>query len=211
MDLSVLSDGSSRGRLLVGLATELERKSLAEVSVVNIVAAAHVSKRTFYEHFPDRDQCFLALYKLLGERIIEVTGAAASGAGEDVPFSSRVRSAFQAYMSELLQHPKLSMALYMGILGAGEQGLMLRQRVNEQFANVILCALQKKKNWLAPNATTDRYAMLGAIAGANELILYAMQQGSPEALANVAPAIEALVSGAVKQAASKLSSKKSLS
>ena len=202
MQLDFLSDGTHQGRLLLSLATELQAKSLAEISVMDIVRSAHTSKRTFYEHFPDRDGCFIKLYAEMSKRVIGVMRAAASEAGEKVSFRSRVRHAYRAYLLEMLRYPKLAQRLYIDILSVGAVGLQLRRDVNAQFANIILCALQKK-DWLSPETEVDRNAMLAAVAGINELILYGIEDGDVDELVGIAPAIEAVIEGTVRDIASR--------
>ena len=202
MELTVLADGTHRGRFLLGLATELGTKPLADISVVDIVRAAHASKRTFYEYFADRDGCFIELYAEVSKRMIELVRAGANEAGEKVSFKVRVSNAYRVYLAEMLRHPRLAQRLYIDILGVGPAGLQLRRDVNEQFANIILCALHKKKDWLGPGAEVDRNAMLAAVSGINELILYAIADGAPGKLAGIAPAIEAVIGGAVRRMAS---------
>ncbi|RYZ78820.1 MAG: TetR/AcrR family transcriptional regulator, partial [Moraxellaceae bacterium] len=61
-----------RNRLINGLAhvLEHEHKTLASITIADIVAASKVSKRTFYENFNSKEQCFLALYEQNSYRIL---------------------------------------------------------------------------------------------------------------------------------------------
>src|SRR6185503_15316570 len=49
-----------RSRLVQGMAIALTEKGYADISVADIVQHARVSKRTFYEHFADKEACYLA-------------------------------------------------------------------------------------------------------------------------------------------------------
>ena len=51
-----------RARLTGGLAAAIAEKGYAAVTIADVVRHARVSKRTFYEHFADKEACFLALY-----------------------------------------------------------------------------------------------------------------------------------------------------
>ena len=61
MTLSVVDN---RARLLAGLSEALRERSYGEVTVADVVRHAHTSKRTFYEHFADKHDCFVALLTL---------------------------------------------------------------------------------------------------------------------------------------------------
>src|SRR3954465_9903368 len=51
---------SQRGRMLGAMADAVARKTYAGTTVADGVAGAGVSRKTFYEHFRDKEECFLA-------------------------------------------------------------------------------------------------------------------------------------------------------
>jgi AcrR family transcriptional regulator len=53
---------SQRGRLICAVADCVAAKGYAATSVADVIALAGVSRRTFYEHFTDKEACFLASY-----------------------------------------------------------------------------------------------------------------------------------------------------
>src|SRR5687767_6279952 len=53
---------SQRGRLLVAMSDVVGEKGYAAATVADVLAKAGVSRRTFYEHFADKEACFLAAY-----------------------------------------------------------------------------------------------------------------------------------------------------
>src|SRR6266446_10360689 len=59
-----LVEASQRQRLLHGVTVTVAEKGFGTVTVAEITARAGVSKRTFYEHFPDKLACFLAAHEL---------------------------------------------------------------------------------------------------------------------------------------------------
>ena len=61
-----------RARLTAGLATAIAEKGYAAVTIADVVRVARVSKRTFYEHFPDKEACFLALYAETSDELLEL-------------------------------------------------------------------------------------------------------------------------------------------
>ena len=62
---------SHRARLTGGLAAAIEEKGYAAVTIADVVARARVSKRTFYEHFADKEACFLALYSETSDELLK--------------------------------------------------------------------------------------------------------------------------------------------
>ena len=53
---------SQRGRLLAAMAEVVAPKGYGAVAVRDVIARAGVSRKTFYEHFDNKEECFLAAY-----------------------------------------------------------------------------------------------------------------------------------------------------
>ena len=53
---------SQRGRLLDAMAEAVAEHGYGATTIAHVVSRAGVSRKTFYEHFTDKEQCFLALY-----------------------------------------------------------------------------------------------------------------------------------------------------
>lgn len=64
-------ESSQRRRLLDAMIVTAARYGLGGASVDRVVRGAGMSRATFYEHFADRDDCFLAAHRLLAEAIEE--------------------------------------------------------------------------------------------------------------------------------------------
>ena len=64
---------NQRERLIAGLAEAVAENGYASTTIAHITRHAAVSRRTFYEHFNSKDECFVAAYDTvmaeLSERI----------------------------------------------------------------------------------------------------------------------------------------------
>lgn len=60
---------NQRERLLEGMVAAVARHGYPDATIAHAIAEAHVSRSTFYEHFPDKETCFLAAYAELAERM----------------------------------------------------------------------------------------------------------------------------------------------
>jgi len=63
-------------RLMDGLAASIREKGLAQTQVSDIVRHAHASRRTFYNHFEDKEACFVELMKGLADAFLEAVDRA---------------------------------------------------------------------------------------------------------------------------------------
>src|SRR5262245_57415806 len=53
---------SQRGRLIDAMAQAVAEHGYGATTVARVVSRAGVSRKTFYEHFSDKEDCLLALY-----------------------------------------------------------------------------------------------------------------------------------------------------
>ena len=67
---------SQRTRLLEAVGRTVAEKGYAAATIDDIVRGAGVSKKTFYEHFQDKLDCFLAAYETASDELYEHVRAA---------------------------------------------------------------------------------------------------------------------------------------
>jgi AcrR family transcriptional regulator len=70
---------AQRERVLDGMVEAVAHAGYGGASVARVIAAAGVSRATFYEHFSDRDDCFLAAYS----RAAQCCAARLAGSGAE--------------------------------------------------------------------------------------------------------------------------------
>jgi AcrR family transcriptional regulator len=70
---------SQRGRMLSAIAEAVAEKGYAATTVADVVGRAGVSRKTFYEHFADKEECFLASYDEGAKAIFAAMAGAADG------------------------------------------------------------------------------------------------------------------------------------
>ena len=97
--------GSQRQRLLVAITQLVAHEGYERTKIADIATAAGVSRPTFYEHFADKQECFLVAYGQSAERLSgEVTEAVSTGdpaaalesaLGAVVRFAERESDAFR--------------------------------------------------------------------------------------------------------------------
>lgn len=107
---------SQRGRLLSAFVTLAAERGYDSVTIIDIVSLAGTSKRTFYEHFEDKEDCLLqafdTLSNLLISRIVEEAGPV-----ED-PIE-RIRIGMRAYIDALAELPEFTRLFLSESMSAG--------------------------------------------------------------------------------------------
>src|SRR3954470_22993998 len=62
---------SQRERMLLSMAEAASVKGYAKTTVADVIKRARVSRETFYEHFSDKEDCFLAAYDEAVNHVLE--------------------------------------------------------------------------------------------------------------------------------------------
>jgi AcrR family transcriptional regulator len=179
-----------RLRLVGAMAALLAERGYSTVTIADIARQARVSKRTFYEHFPDKDACFIACYETLSDMVLRAIVEAMSG---ELPWSRRLRASTKAYLATLESQPALTRTLMMDIYAAGPRALQVRRQVLRRFADNLRRVVDqgRKENPKLPRLSQ---AMATAIIGGiNELVLVAVEEGRAHRLTELSGTAEALL------------------
>jgi AcrR family transcriptional regulator len=70
---------SQRGRLICAITDAVAERGYTATTVADVTERAGVSRKTFYEHFQDKEDCFLAAYDTGAKAIFEAMADAGSG------------------------------------------------------------------------------------------------------------------------------------
>jgi AcrR family transcriptional regulator len=96
---------NQRERLIAGLAEAVAENGYAATTIAHITTHAAVSRRTFYEHFQSKDECFLAAYDVV---IAELQGRLAAGYESAEEWPQKIRGGIAALLEFLASEPNLA-------------------------------------------------------------------------------------------------------
>jgi AcrR family transcriptional regulator len=115
-----------RLRILSAMGEVASDRGAGAVTVAHVVARAGVSRRTFYDLFEDREECFLAAFEeALAQASVTVLGAY-GGPGS---WRERVRGALWAVLVFFDTHPAAARLCVVQALAGGPRVLEYRQQV----------------------------------------------------------------------------------
>lgn len=128
---------SQRRRMLDALTETVAEQGFSALTVSAVVSRAGVSRKTFYEHWRDRDECFLAAYDdglalLRADMHNASTAAVAAGAG----LVDQLRASVRSYLTFLSGRPALARTFVLEVLAAGPAALERRAAAYVEFADV---------------------------------------------------------------------------
>lgn len=131
---------AQRARMLGAAALVLGEVGYSGMSVARVTSRAGVSRRTFYEQFGDREDCFLALFDEALARASEVARdavAAAVTAEQSDRWCERVRAGLFALLALVEDDPAIGSLLIVDALGGGPRVLERRARALEGVKGVV--------------------------------------------------------------------------
>jgi AcrR family transcriptional regulator/DNA-binding MarR family transcriptional regulator len=114
-----------RARMLMAAVEVVGERGYGGMSVARITGRAGVSRRTFYDLFEDREDCFLAVFEEALARASLLATEAASG---EQGWRERVRAGLTALLGFVGDEPVQGSLLVKDVLGAGPKVLKARAR-----------------------------------------------------------------------------------
>jgi AcrR family transcriptional regulator len=152
-----------RARLVAAMTEVAAEVGLANASVAQVIARAGVSRRTFYELYDDREECFLdALDAAIAQVSERVVSAYASGAS----WRDRIGGGLIALLIFLEENPDAGRILIVESLGAGPRSL---ERRNNVLARVI-AAMDDGRGKAKPDMGPPPMTAEGTIGGVLSLL-----------------------------------------
>lgn len=103
-------------RLIAGLAEAVAENGYAGTTIAHITRQAAVSRRTFYEHFNSKDECFVAAYEAVMAELDQRVGEAFA---EEDEWPQAVKAGIGAMLGFLTEEPHLARLSMVEALVAG--------------------------------------------------------------------------------------------
>ena len=165
---------SQRQRMLDAMAETVAAKGYGATTVGDVVAGAGVSRKTFYEHFRDKEDCFLAAF----DSGVNALLAAIAAAESDGPTRmGLVRARMRAYLETLAARPAFARTFLIEVFAAGPRALERRRRVHERFEQ-FLRGLHDEAQREFPGLRPVHDAVWVAAVGAlNEVVTQHVSEG----------------------------------
>jgi AcrR family transcriptional regulator len=127
-----------RARLHGATIEAVAARGYPAVTVSELAALAGVSRRTFYERFPDREACFLASYDVIVSRAARQTREAWTG--EDGG-AGDVERAFASLAGQIASEPKAARLAVLEIPAAGRAGRERAERTRAALERALARSL----------------------------------------------------------------------
>lgn len=165
---------SHRDRLIAGLAQSIRERGYRATKITDVVALARTSRRSFYEQFDDRDDCFLALVDTLGDVLVTTVSEAVD---PSAPWEQQVDQALGAYLDAIAAEPELTISFHREMPALGERGAAAQRAGIESFAELLMRLAGSESMQREGVEPVSRAKAVMLVGGMRELIAHAVESG----------------------------------
>ncbi len=155
---------SQRARTLEAMLRVVAEKGYADTRIADVISEAGISRKTYYELFDDKEDCFLAAYEQAAEQFLQAATSGFELGGDDVPWMDRIREAFSAFLSAMVNDPPAARVWTVEVLAAGPRSLEHRDTAIRKLTKFIDAGRAETKTEI------PEIASLAIIGGINELL-----------------------------------------
>jgi AcrR family transcriptional regulator len=177
---------SQRARLLEAVGRAVAEKGYAAATIDDIVRGAGVSKKTFYEHFRDKLDCFLAAYEAASDELLGRLREAQSG---PEGWLERTRAGIAAYLRWLAAEPALARVFLIEVAAAGPVAAERRERIRDRYAEVLRDLQDDARAEIPALPRLPAEVFHALVAAVDELVVRRIRESGATALPELEPVL----------------------
>lgn len=166
---------SFRERLLDGLAGSIRERGYHDTTIADIVRNARTSRRTFYDEFPSKEACFLALLRATNDQVARCIAAAVD---PSAPLRTQVRQAIESYLDSLAGRPALTLSWIRELPALGTPARDLQRDTMETLVELIMGLSDTPELRAAGVRPVSRQLAILLLGGLRELVAVTVEDGA---------------------------------
>jgi AcrR family transcriptional regulator len=164
-----------RQRLLAGMAAAIRECGFRDSTVADVVRHARTSRRTFYEYFPGKQACFIALLQEANRAMVRQIAAAVD---RRAPWDTQVRQAIEAWIAVAQSDLPLTLSWIRDLPSLGADARYLQRESQEAFIVLIEDLADTPELRAAGVAPPPRQLLIVLLGGLRELIATTVEDGA---------------------------------
>jgi AcrR family transcriptional regulator len=177
---------SQRARLLEAVGRVVAQRGYGGATIDEIVRRAGVSKMTFYEHFRDKEVCFVEAYGVASEELLERVKAAYS---RPDGWLERTRAGIRAYLRWLAGDPALARAFLIEVAAAGPRAAACREDLRDRYAELIRGLQEEARSEMPTLPRLPDEIFHALVAAVDDLVVRRIRDAGAENLPELEPII----------------------
>jgi AcrR family transcriptional regulator len=171
---------NQRERMLLAVAEAVAEQGFVTTTVADIIARARLSRRTFYEHFADKEECFLAAYDTVVEQLLAAVGQAYEQADG---WPQKVHDGLETFLAYLAAEPAFARMCIVEVVAAGPEARSRRDAAMRVFVDFLEPGrTEAPKGIVVPALAADI-----VVGGIYEIIYSRLQRNAADELVEMLP------------------------
>lgn len=181
---SDLVSAVQRERLIAAMLRAASELGYRGTNVQDVIERAGVSRPTFYEHFANKEDCFLAAFDTTVTRLRELVATATEKGGDS--WHDRLRFGLEALLHFVATEPEAARTVIVEARAASADAVMRRDELLDHFAGCI--DIQVREHFpAAPSCSAITAA--GVVGGCEALLYSRLNKGELDDLDSLLPAM----------------------
>jgi AcrR family transcriptional regulator len=169
---------SPRGRMLEAIAQAVALKGYAATTVGDVISRAGVSRKTFYEQFADKEDCFFAACTYVADTLYDTVARAIETAPTP---EKRLELLVCSYLRALRASPRGAIAFIIEARAATPKIREHHRQILERFAELV----RHPDAPVAEPADTDHLFLLAGVIVVEDIAAREIAEGRAEQLAEL--------------------------
>src|SRR4051794_39644292 len=178
---------SQRTRMLSAMASAVAEKGYSRTAVADVIDRAGVSRETFYEHFADKEACFLAAYDEGVDLLLEAIDEAVRDSAPD--WLAAAEAGARCYLDNLAANPDFARTFLIAVLAAGHTAPPRRAAGHRRFADQLEALNRAARRDLPDLPAPPEHAYLACVGAVNELVVGHLLAHGADTLPQLADAV----------------------
>jgi AcrR family transcriptional regulator len=163
-----------RQRLLTAFEESIAETGYTKTTIADIVRRARTSRRTFYEHFSSKEECFVGL---LSEANAEQVQQIAAAVDPEATWQQQARQAIEAWIASAESRPDLSLSWIRDGPSLGAAGRQLTRDAMEHFVDMVNQLVDRAEFQAAGIGPISRQRLIMLLGGLRELTAMTVESG----------------------------------
>jgi AcrR family transcriptional regulator len=172
-------ESSRRQDILAAMIRVVGAKGYKETSVADVIEAAETSRTTFYKHFEDKHDCFLAAYQMLVEQVF---GEIVANCDGEATWTARMTTGLTTLIDRFADDPQLARTAVVEVAAAGAEARQLHTDAIARFTRYLDAGRE-----LAPGRQLPENISLMSAGAVSGLIFDELLAGRAEQLPDRLP------------------------
>ena len=178
-----------RERLIRAMAQCTAELSYQRTTIADVVKVARTSRSAFYEHFADKEECFLEAYAQMTRAFI---GASLEAAAQIPDWRGKLDAGIATYFRWMAERPEVAVSTIVEVHNVGPRGLEARYRALRDWMRTVegVAVLARRAGDDIPEL--DEVALAAIIVTAEAYVHDYARRGRVERVGEVTPRVQAL-------------------